>query len=1051
MIQILLVLLALFLPLAAFVLALLAFFRASQALRFAREAGHDSSRRLSELEAALRAARAPAGAAPAPAPFPAEPPRPEPGPEPSAATEEPEALLPEPSPAEPAPSSASAGAAAPSGWSEHDDDLEGWPGSETETETERYAAPRRAFDWERWVGVRGAAVVGAVLLALAGLLFFRHALEQEWIGDHGRVLIGSLAGLGALAAGESLRRRGYRFAPAGTTGAGIVILYATTWAAHTLIGLIGLWPALLLMAAITVACALLAVRQQAQGVAALGLVGGFATPVLIAMPAEAPGTLFGYLLLLDLGLLALGARQRWSSVGVLAAIGTMLVQGLWVLRDLSPDQVPFALFSLAALGTVLAFGARRVRAEASVRWLVTQATSLLLPFAFALHFASRADLGEDLWPLGLFAAVLTASVAFVERREAVPWLLRSAAAGAVALLVTWTVQRGVGELSELELCLTGSGLGALHAGLGVLRRRSGLADPPLSPLAVFTIGALLLAATLGGPLSVAAGADGVPLAWIFLCGGLLVAFVLGQRSDSRVAVALQVLATSLAALALAQRGQLHDPSSDTVGDAVAFLSSRAALAVSWRVVLAAAFLGLTLFLARRSPDRGSAPHLAGVFAAILLFMIPMAWIQYLPSAGEAYFAGAEVALPGIALLALVVALPSLLVGRGRWQAVACALFLYGQARWYFLHALIEPDTAEVSWPLPSLLSLAGMAILIGWPLVLRRTGEVGRLGWLAALLLVPAMQLPIESLTALDPRWSAASLAALTAGLLALARARLEQRSDAGRIALPGLLFLALGFAGLTFARLVDHGTVLVALSLLGPAGVLAGIRFGSRTTIVLGHVATGLSGLALLLTLSGTSYYPVGPAPLFNWTAYISGVPVLSAFAVLLLMRRFGADLLPAGEVGRRALSWASSTAAFFGAMLWLTLQVLTLFEELDHLRPLHDLTNPVQTRDLAISAVWIGYALALLLLGMNRGFPGLRQASLGVLLITLTKLFLRDFGELSGLYLVVAVAGLATSLLLVSILYQRFVFPRRVPVPDGGDGGPEELSEEGSPPRPE
>ena len=71
----------------------------------------------------------------------------------------------------------------------------------------------RGVDWERWIGVRGAAVVGGVLLALAAILFFRHAFARGWITPPYRVGMGVMAGLACIAGGWRLRGRGYAVAP----------------------------------------------------------------------------------------------------------------------------------------------------------------------------------------------------------------------------------------------------------------------------------------------------------------------------------------------------------------------------------------------------------------------------------------------------------------------------------------------------------------------------------------------------------------------------------------------------------------------------------------------------------------------------------------------------------------------------------------------------------------------------------------------------------------------------------------------------------------------
>ena len=52
------------------------------------------------------------------------------------------------------------------------------------------------------------------------------------------------------------------------------------------------------------------------------------------------------------------------------------------------------------------------------------------------------------------------------------------------------------------------------------------------------------------------------------------------------------------------------------------------------------------------------------------------------------------------------------------------------------------------------------------------------------------------------------------------------------------------------------------------------------------------------------------------------------------------------------------------------------------------------------------------------------MRWLSLGLMVITLGKVFLHDLGELEDLYRVGSLVGLAVSLIIVSLVYQRFVF---------------------------
>lgn len=82
------------------------------------------------------------------------------------------------------------------------------------------------------------------------------------------------------------------------------------------------------------------------------------------------------------------------------------------------------------------------------------------------------------------------------------------------------------------------------------------------------------------------------------------------------------------------------------------------------------------------------------------------------------------------------------------------------------------------------------------------------------------------------------------------------------------------------------------------------------------------------------------------------------------------------------------------------------------------------------AYSAVWILFAFALLGLGLLRGSQALRHAALGVLLLTVAKVFLYDMSGLEGLYRVASFLGLGLALIGIGRLYRVFVM-RTAPEP--------------------
>ena len=299
------------------------------------------------------------------------------------------------------------------------------------------------IDWERWIGVRGAAVLGGVVLALAGILFVRYSIERGLISPALRVAMGILAGLGAIGWSERLRAKGYRINADALAGAGIVLLYAALWAAHSLYGFLGAGVAYGLMSLVTVACGVLSWRNASLLTAVLGLVGGFATPFLIATETENPIGLFGYVLLLDLGLIALGRRRGWSSLAVLALIGTAFYQAFWVFTRLRSENAWFTLAILALFALVFGLARWSRSSEASEPprpgWKLAEGAGVMVPFALALHIASRADLGERLYPLAALLLILSLAAQWIARRnEGGDMLASGAAAGSLAVVLVWS-------------------------------------------------------------------------------------------------------------------------------------------------------------------------------------------------------------------------------------------------------------------------------------------------------------------------------------------------------------------------------------------------------------------------------------------------------------------------------------------------------------------------------------------------------------------------------------------------------------------------------------
>ena len=77
---------------------------------------------------------------------------------------------------------------------------------------------------------------------------------------------------------------------------------------------------------------------------------------------------------------------------------------------------------------------------------------------------------------------------------------------------------------------------------------------------------------------------------------------------------------------------------------------------------------------------------------------------------------------------------------------------------------------------------------------------------------------------------------------------------------------------------------------------------------------------------------------------------------------------------------------------------------------------------RDMTYSIAWALFALALLVAGILKKIPAARYAAMGLLCVTLVKLFFHDLAQLGQLYRIGAFVGVAVIAKLASFADQKF-----------------------------
>ena len=152
----------------------------------------------------------------------------------------------------------------------------------------------------------------------------------------------------------------------------------------------------------------------------------------------------------------------------------------------------------------------------------------------------------------------------------------------------------------------------------------------------------------------------------------------------------------------------------------------------------------------------------------------------------------------------------------------------------------------------------------------------------------------------------------------------------------------------------------------------------------------------------------------IFNWFLYSYGIVTVCLFV--------GAKLL-APPRHRILKSNVPPILAGLGTVLAFLLMNI---EIADYFTPAGSLVRfefgGVLAREMTYTISWALFALVLIVIGIVRKLPVARYAALGLLSVTLVKLFFHDLANLDQLYRIGAFIGVAVIAMLASLAYQRF-----------------------------
>jgi hypothetical protein len=874
-----------------------------------------------------------------------------------------------------------------------------------------------AINWEQFMGAKLFAWIGGLALFLGVAFFVKYSFEHNLIPPEVRVAIGFAVGLALIVGGLALKRKENVVTAQTLCATGTLILYAVTFACRSFyhFAFFDLVPTFLLMTLITAVAFLLAVRMNAIVVAILGMAGGFLTPILLSTGQDNPLGLFGYIALLDIGLLMVARRKEWSALPVLGAVGTVLMQVGWVTQFFLREEyflgnkvlVPMAIF----LGFEFLFCAALASTKRAAKWDGAFSAAALGMGAVALlwgfYFLSFQTLGNR--PMLLLSYLFLADIgllAVVFVRGKLVNVSTATGLVAFAFLVIWTGWYLTTQ--NLYVALAAFFVFAvLHsaAPVALLRLRKiemqwwGHLFPALTLVLVlmpifnlsevsFVVWPLVFCVDLLAIFVAVATGALLPILAV-----LLLTFVVIGGWIFRIPIELTGLPTSLFLLGCF---------------AIFFL-----LAAIWacRPLLAMAGGATTtrgkLFGALTDPANFAVqlPALSATLPFLLLIMVTLR----LPLTNPAPVFG--MALVFVVLLLGMTKVFSLdllsAVGLGSTIALEYA--------WHSAHFNPDHVLLALAW------YIGFAAVFTIFPFLFHRRFAAKTVPWAAAALAAPLhFFLVYDLIRTAYPNGMlglvpAAFAVPLLLGLIVLLK-RTPAESPARNAQLALFGGAALFFVTLIFPIQFDRQWITLGWALEGAALCWLFHRVPHPGLRLVGTALLVVAFVRLALNPAVLSYHTRSATPIFNWYLYTYGIVSVCLFA--------GARLLAPPRnlvLGRNAqpLLYALGTILAF---LLLNIEIADYFS-----RPgMAALTFQFSgnfARDMSYSIAWALFALLLLVIGIRKTVRPVRYASLGLLGVTVLKLFLHDLSQLDQLYRIAAFVVVAIIAIIASFLYQRFL----------------------------
>jgi uncharacterized membrane protein len=253
-----------------------------------------------------------------------------------------------------------------------------------------FQSARATAGLEEFIGKNIISLIGIIITVIGVAIGAKYAIDRDLISPAARIVLGYVFAFGVFGTAARLKSKYLNFSAVLLSGA-MAMMYFLTFFAYSYYNLIPQPAAFLMMLCITAFTVAAAINYNRQVIAHIGLVGAYAVPFLLSNNSGRFDILFGYMTIINFGILIVSVKKFWKPLYYSSFIVSWLIFSAWYFAGYKSTEhftIAFAFLIVFFLTFYLTFVTYKLIAEeefnAEIVWLTLANSSIFYGLGYSM-------------------------------------------------------------------------------------------------------------------------------------------------------------------------------------------------------------------------------------------------------------------------------------------------------------------------------------------------------------------------------------------------------------------------------------------------------------------------------------------------------------------------------------------------------------------------------------------------------------------------------------------------------------------------------------------